>query len=200
MTDFTRSFEIVIDASVHDVFEYCRDPRQIRSFRRASPRYSAGWRCRGLASSSGPGLSVGVPTEYDHVRWKRSVVQQRPRVDTVPDGISHQTPAGLLCMISRGPDHAADMLAWVTVASVDLDSDPFTVNRQGRIELGRVVVSSHGHIAPLLPLWVEAIVLQHPSPHRVVVGVHRGHIDHLPSYPRTANTIRAITVHSAGGS
>lgn len=28
MTDFTRSFEIVIDASVHDVFEYCRDPRQ----------------------------------------------------------------------------------------------------------------------------------------------------------------------------
>ena len=29
MTDFTRSFEIVIDASVHDVFEYCRDPHNL---------------------------------------------------------------------------------------------------------------------------------------------------------------------------
>jgi uncharacterized protein YndB with AHSA1/START domain len=29
MTDFTRSFEIVIDASVHDVFEYCRDPHHL---------------------------------------------------------------------------------------------------------------------------------------------------------------------------
>jgi uncharacterized protein YndB with AHSA1/START domain len=29
MTDFTRSFEIVIDASLHDVFEYCRDPRHL---------------------------------------------------------------------------------------------------------------------------------------------------------------------------
>jgi hypothetical protein len=26
MTDFTRSYQIMIDASVHDVFEYCRDP------------------------------------------------------------------------------------------------------------------------------------------------------------------------------
>jgi uncharacterized protein YndB with AHSA1/START domain len=29
MTDFTRSFEIAIGASVHDVFEYCRDPRHL---------------------------------------------------------------------------------------------------------------------------------------------------------------------------
>lgn len=29
MTDFTRSFEILVDASVHDVFEYCRDPRHL---------------------------------------------------------------------------------------------------------------------------------------------------------------------------
>lgn len=29
MTDFTRSFEIVIDASLHDVFEYCRDPHHL---------------------------------------------------------------------------------------------------------------------------------------------------------------------------
>lgn len=29
MTDFTRSFEIVIDASVHEVFEYCRDPHHL---------------------------------------------------------------------------------------------------------------------------------------------------------------------------
>lgn len=29
MTDFTRSFEIMVDASVHDVFEYCRDPRRL---------------------------------------------------------------------------------------------------------------------------------------------------------------------------
>lgn len=29
MTDFTRSFEIVIDAPVHEVFEYCRDPRHL---------------------------------------------------------------------------------------------------------------------------------------------------------------------------
>ncbi|MCB0910968.1 MAG: hypothetical protein KDB60_05050 [Propionibacteriaceae bacterium] len=90
------------------------------------------------------------------------------------------------------------MLAWVTLASVDLDSDPSVLSRQGRIELGRIVVSSHNHIAPLLPLRVEAIVLQHPSPHRVVVGIHRGHIDHLPSYPRTANTIRAKPIHPAG--
>ena len=27
--DFPRSFEIWIDASVHDVFEYCRDPRHL---------------------------------------------------------------------------------------------------------------------------------------------------------------------------
>lgn len=29
MTDFTRSFEIEIAAPVHDVFEYCRDPRHL---------------------------------------------------------------------------------------------------------------------------------------------------------------------------
>lgn len=29
MTDFTRSFEVVIDAPVHTVFEYCRDPRRV---------------------------------------------------------------------------------------------------------------------------------------------------------------------------
>lgn len=29
MTDFTRSFEIFIDASVHDVFGYCVDPRHL---------------------------------------------------------------------------------------------------------------------------------------------------------------------------
>lgn len=29
MTDFTRTFETVINAPVHDVFEYCRDPRHL---------------------------------------------------------------------------------------------------------------------------------------------------------------------------
>jgi uncharacterized protein YndB with AHSA1/START domain len=29
MTDFTRRFRIVIHASVHDVFEYCRDPQHL---------------------------------------------------------------------------------------------------------------------------------------------------------------------------
>lgn len=29
MTDFTRGFEIGIDAPVHDVFEYCRDPHHL---------------------------------------------------------------------------------------------------------------------------------------------------------------------------
>jgi uncharacterized protein YndB with AHSA1/START domain len=29
MTDFTRSFEIMIHAPVHDVFEYCRDPHHL---------------------------------------------------------------------------------------------------------------------------------------------------------------------------
>lgn len=29
MTDFTRSYEIEIDAPVHDVFEYCRDPQHL---------------------------------------------------------------------------------------------------------------------------------------------------------------------------
>lgn len=29
MTDLTRNYEIVIDASVHDVFDYCRDPRNL---------------------------------------------------------------------------------------------------------------------------------------------------------------------------
>ena len=29
MTDFTRRFDVVIDAPVHDVFEYCRDPRHL---------------------------------------------------------------------------------------------------------------------------------------------------------------------------
>ena len=29
MTDFTRRYEIRIDAAVHDVFEYCRDPHHL---------------------------------------------------------------------------------------------------------------------------------------------------------------------------
>lgn len=29
MTDFTRSYETMIDAPVHDVFEYCRDPHHL---------------------------------------------------------------------------------------------------------------------------------------------------------------------------
>lgn len=29
MTDFTRSFDLMIDAPVHEVFDYCRDPRHL---------------------------------------------------------------------------------------------------------------------------------------------------------------------------
>lgn len=29
MTDFTRRFEIPVEAPVHDVFDYCRDPRHL---------------------------------------------------------------------------------------------------------------------------------------------------------------------------
>jgi uncharacterized protein YndB with AHSA1/START domain len=29
MSDFTRRYETVVDAPVHDVFEYCRDPRHL---------------------------------------------------------------------------------------------------------------------------------------------------------------------------
>lgn len=29
MTDFTRSFDILVDAPVHDAFEYCRDPHHL---------------------------------------------------------------------------------------------------------------------------------------------------------------------------
>ncbi|QNN53227.1 SRPBCC domain-containing protein [Nocardioides mesophilus] len=29
MTDFTRSFDVVINAPLHDVFEYCRDPHHL---------------------------------------------------------------------------------------------------------------------------------------------------------------------------
>ncbi len=29
MTDFTRSYDIMINAPVHDVFEYCRDPHHL---------------------------------------------------------------------------------------------------------------------------------------------------------------------------
>ena len=29
MTDFTRSYDVSINAPVHDVFEYCRDPRHL---------------------------------------------------------------------------------------------------------------------------------------------------------------------------
>lgn len=29
MTDFTRNYDTVIDAPVHEVFEYCRDPRHL---------------------------------------------------------------------------------------------------------------------------------------------------------------------------
>lgn len=29
MTDFTRRFEITVEAPVHDVFDYCRDPRHL---------------------------------------------------------------------------------------------------------------------------------------------------------------------------
>lgn len=29
MTDFTRRYEITVDAPVHDVFDYCRDPRHL---------------------------------------------------------------------------------------------------------------------------------------------------------------------------
>jgi len=105
-------------------------------------------------------LAVGVPSENDHIRGQLSVLQQRPRVDTVTDGIPHQTSPGLLSVISRRPDHATNMLTWVTVANIDLDSNPFTLRRHRCLELGRIVVSSHGHIAPLPPLRVEAIVLQ----------------------------------------
>lgn len=163
------------------------------------PCRSASWRGRGARPPGRPGLAAGVPSEDDHIRGQRSVVQKSPRVDTVSDGIPHQTSPGLLSVISRRPDHATDMLTWVTVASVDLDSDPFIVRRQRRIKLGRIVVNSHCHIAPLPPLRVEAIVLQHPSPRRVVVGIHHRHIDHLPSYPRPANTISASEDQPPGG-
>ena len=93
--------------------------------------------------------------------------------------MASQTSPGLLSVIPRVPDHASHMLVRVPLASVDLGSDPLIVGRQRRIELGRIVECRHGHVAPLPPLWVEAIVLQHPPPHHVVVRIHHRHADHL---------------------
>lgn len=67
------------------------------------------------------------------------------------------------------------MLAWITGAGVDLDANPIPALRQRCIELGRIVICSHDHITSLPSLRVETIVLQYPSPQRVVIRIHHRH-------------------------
>lgn len=76
MADFTRRYEILIDAPVHEVFEYCRDPRHLFE----------GW--PGLKVTEVVAAPEGVGTKF-HVEatFAKAIVEQVDREFTefVPD-------------------------------------------------------------------------------------------------------------------
>lgn len=76
MADFTRRYEILIDAPVHEVFEYCRDPRHLFE----------GW--PGLKVTEVVAAPEGVGTKF-HVEatFAKVIVEQvdRELTEFVPD-------------------------------------------------------------------------------------------------------------------
>ncbi|HWS57613.1 MAG TPA: SRPBCC domain-containing protein [Actinotalea sp.] len=101
MTDFTRRFEIVIDASVHDVFEYCRDPRHL----------FAGWPALEVADVVLTPEGVGTTAHIVGRFAKGMIVEQieREYTEVVPDerivSTAHATVrfAGRTKDVANGP-------------------------------------------------------------------------------------------------
>ena len=64
-------------------------------------------------------LTVRVPAEDGNVRGKRTVLEQRTRIDTVTGCLPRQSSAGLFGVISRMPENATHLLLPVAVSFID---------------------------------------------------------------------------------
>jgi hypothetical protein len=75
-------------------------------------------------------------------------------------------------VVARRPDHTTDMLGVIAGTSDDLRLDPLAVRRQGRVELGIVVVGGNHNVTTPAPLRIEPVVVENASPDRVVTRIH----------------------------
>jgi len=106
----------------------------------------------------------------------------------MPSRIPQGSPERLSFVVPGTPDHAADTLVVIASTRVDLGPDPSAVRRQRRIGLSLVVECRNQDVATLAPVRIEPVVLKHPSPDRVVAGIHLRQPTHLPR----SRTTRAI--------
>lgn len=81
------------------------------------------------------------------------------------DGILHQSSESLRGMVALIPDSSTHSLLTVALASFDLRLHSIVIFLECRLELPLVVVGSNHHVASLMPVRIESIVLQYPSPH-----------------------------------
>lgn len=101
MKDFTRHFETVIDAPVHEVFEYCRDPRHLFQ----------GWHQLEVTDVALTPDGVGTTAHLVGTFFTGMMVEQIERefTDVVPDerivSRAHATVrfAGRTREVARGP-------------------------------------------------------------------------------------------------
>ena len=91
-----------------------------------------------------------------------------------------------------------DTLTVVTDTAVNADLDLQVVLVHRRLQLSRVVEGSHHDVSTLPPLRVEAVVMNDPSPDRVIHRIHLGH----PAHPHASATVNRSNTqaHSGPGS
>jgi hypothetical protein len=82
MTDVSLDFEVSIDAPVHTVFEYCRDPRRIYAGDPTHEVSDATVVPEGVGTRAQIVAKVAVVVEHDAPRWERVVDALTARTPT----------------------------------------------------------------------------------------------------------------------
>ena len=154
-------------------------------------------RRRRFAAPERPSSTVRVQAEEDDVRRQRTIQRHTSRTPMRRSLTQGPLPRPLT-VIARVPHHASDTLTVVTDTAVNADLDLQVVLVHRRLQLSRGVEGSHHDVSTLPPLRVEAVVMNDPSPDRVIHRIHLGH----PAHPHASATVNRSNTqaHSGPGS
>ncbi|MGH8888674.1 MAG: hypothetical protein ACRDV3_02805 [Acidothermaceae bacterium] len=98
------------------------------------------------------------------------------------DRTADQVSAGLLGAIAGMMCLTADVFA-AARARLDFGPDPLAVAGELGLELTLIVVRRNHHVASLSAFGIESVMVDNPSPHGVVLGIHLPHVDNLTEVP-----------------
>lgn len=111
------------------------------------------------------------------------------KIGAVPYSAVHGVSPCLFCPVARVQRGAADMFSIAAGARQDLRANLAGVTVKLAFELRRVVVGSYHNVAALIACRIEPVVMDHPTPDRVIARID------LPHQSLPSDTVPALSLH-----